>query len=126
MRLALALFLLSAAASADEAVEALWKEKNCVKCHGADRQGQTEMGRKLKVPNFTRPRWQQRNDDDEKLRKVIREGVKEKGKVLMPAFKSKLTPDQIDQLVQHVRAFDPSKPDESAGGEPAKAEPETR
>ena len=108
MRLAASLALLTLLASGARAGEidakALFTEKNCAKCHAADGTGQTEMGKKNHSPNFTRPRWQERHSDEE-LKKAIVEGVKEEGKVRMPAFRSKLTDEQIEALIAYVRAF---------------------
>ncbi len=90
------------AARADEAQDN-W-EARCQKCHGPDGRGKTQMGKKVHMPDFTKARWQKRHDDGEIL-KMINDGVEEKGKRLMPAFKEKLTADQIDALVAYVRAF---------------------
>ena len=118
MRFLIAVLLLSTPAVADEDVKALWKEKGCIKCHGEDGRGKTDAGKKAHAPDFTRARWQERHEDDE-LRKAILNGVKEKGKVVMPAFKKKLTPEQVDQLIAHVRGFGPK----AAPTEPAAEQP---
>ena len=106
--LALAALFATAARADDLDVKELWKEKNCAKCHGNDGMGQTPMGKKNHSPNFTRARWQQRHDDAE-IKKAIIEGVVEDGKRKMPAFGSKLSPEQIDALVGHVRSFGGAK-----------------
>jgi mono/diheme cytochrome c family protein len=118
--IALAALALSSPTLADEDVTALWKEKNCVKCHGEDGRGKTDAGKKAHAPDFTRARWQERHPDDDELRKAVLNGVKEKGKVVMPSFKNKLTPEQIDLLIAHVRAFGPdAAPTEPAAKQPA-------
>ena len=77
----------------------------CVKCHGEDGRGDTEKGRKLKAPDFTSSKWFDETTDKEIL-ETIRNGVKnKKGKLLMPAFRSKLTAGQIQTLAGYVRTF---------------------
>jgi len=104
--LALCFATLATAARADEDVDvkALYKEKNCAKCHAVDGTGQTPMGKKNHSPNFTRARWQERHSD-EVIKKAIIEGVVEDGKRRMPAFGNKLDAGQIDALVAYVRTF---------------------
>jgi cytochrome c6 len=84
--------------------EALWEAK-CSKCHGLDGKGHTKTGARYKIDDFTSAKWQKEMDDKE-IRKTIEEGVKsKKGKVKMPAFKGKLSDDQIAALVAYVRSF---------------------
>jgi mono/diheme cytochrome c family protein len=76
-------------------------EKRCVFCHAADGTGRTKKGKQLKAPNFTSPRWQLHTTDEE-IVKAITDGIP---KHKMPAFKDKLTPEQIQSLVPYSRAF---------------------
>lgn len=94
---------LGAAAWADGADDF---KKKCASCHGADGKGQTKMGRKLGVPDFTDAGFQAKFSDDQ-IEKVITDGVKsrETGKQVMKPFKDKLSADQIHALVEHVRSF---------------------
>ena len=73
-------------------------KKNCIACHGEKGEGgRVEIeGRKLKVPNLRQ--GQALNHTDEKLIKQITEGDDE-----MPAFKDKLTPEEINDLVRFIR-----------------------
>jgi len=83
----------------------LFAKSKCISCHGEDGRGDTDKGRKLKAPDFTSAKWSEETTDKE-IRDTIRKGVKnKKGKVLMPAFKTKLTPEQIEELAAYVRGF---------------------
>jgi mono/diheme cytochrome c family protein len=84
----------------------LWKAR-CSTCHGLDGKGRTRTGKKWKIDDFTRPKWQKAMSDDE-IRRTIEKGVRQKrtGKVMMPAFGKKLTPEEIDSLVGWVRSLE--------------------
>ena len=83
----------------------LFARSKCVTCHGEGGRGDTDKGRKLKAPDFTSAKWSEETTDKE-IRDTIRKGVKnKKGKVLMPAYKTKLTPEQIEELATYVRGF---------------------
>jgi mono/diheme cytochrome c family protein len=83
----------------------VFAKAKCVVCHGEDGRGDTEKGRKLKAPDFTSSKWFEETTDKEIL-ETIRDGVKDKkGNVEMPAFRTKLTPGQIQQLAAYVRTF---------------------
>ena len=78
--------------------------KSCAKCHGEDGKGQTKMGQKLSVKDFTDAKVQT-DLNDEAAFKAIKEGVKDKeGKTLMKAAEG-LSDDEIKALVQVVRGF---------------------
>ena len=86
-------------AAADEfaAIRTVFKD-NCSKCHGETGGGgrvQIE-GREIKVPNLTGAHA--RKPTDERLAAKITNGDDE-----MPAFKDKLTPEQIQELVRFIR-----------------------
>jgi cytochrome c6 len=68
----------------------------CAICHGADGSAQTTMAKNLKIRDFHSPEVQKQSDAD--LTTVITKG---KGK--MPAFESKLTGEQITQLLGYIR-----------------------
>jgi mono/diheme cytochrome c family protein len=84
-----------------EGVADVWKAK-CKSCHGEDGKAKTQMGKKEKIPDMTTAEWQKAHSD-EKIRTVIAEGSKDNAK--MKAFKDKLTPEQIDALVKHIRSL---------------------
>jgi cytochrome c553 len=89
-------------ASAAEAKEN-W-EKHCAKCHGADGKGQTKMGQKLGIKDYTDPKVQESFTDDDAF-KAIKEGLKDKeGKTLMKPTEG-LSDDEIKALVKYVRDF---------------------
>lgn len=73
-------------------------QKNCVECHGEKGEGGTKEleGKKFKVPSLRD--GHALNHTDEKFMKQISEGDDE-----MPAFKDKLTPEEIQGLVRFIR-----------------------
>ena len=89
-------------AQADDA-SANW-DKLCAKCHGKDGKGQTAMGKKLGIKDYTDAKVQEELKDDAAF-KAIKEGVKDKdGKLLMKAVEG-LSDEEIKALVAHVRSF---------------------
>jgi cytochrome c553 len=79
-------------------------DKDCAKCHGADGKGQTKMGQKLGIKDYTDAKVQDELKDDAAF-KAIKEGLKDKdGKTLMKPTEG-LSDDEIKALVQHVRSF---------------------
>lgn len=73
--------------------------KNCQTCHGPIGAGgpvKLEDGTKLKVPNL-REGHAVRHPDSDFLKQI------NKGGDGMPAFKDKLTPQQIDELIRFIR-----------------------
>jgi cytochrome c553 len=87
-------------ALADTAQE-IWNSK-CKACHGEDGRAQTKTGKKEKIPDMTTPKWQGHISDSE-IKKTITEGSDENPK--MKPFKDKLSEQEIDSLVKHVRGF---------------------
>lgn len=89
-------------ASAADAKD-IWKEK-CAKCHGEDGKGQTKMGQKLGIKDFTDAKTQESFKDEEAV-KAIKEGVKDKeDKTLMKPIEG-LSDDEIKSLVAYVRSL---------------------
>lgn len=79
-------------------------EKGCAKCHGSDGKGQTKMGQKLGIKDYTDAKVQAEMKD-EAATKAIKEGLKDKeGKVLMKPAED-LSADDIKALVAYMRAF---------------------
>jgi cytochrome c len=103
LTIGLSVACLSTAASSDAASDF---KKKCAVCHGADGKGQTKMGQKRGVPDFTDAEFQKKYSD-EQIEKTIRDGVtrKETGKQVMKPFKDRLSADRIHALVEHVRSF---------------------
>ena len=80
-------------------------ENHCAKCHGADGKGQTKVGKKLQVKDYTVAAEQAKFTDADAV-KATSEGVKDKaGKERMKGFKDELSAKEIDELVAHVRKF---------------------
>jgi cytochrome c6 len=79
-------------------------ENNCAKCHGADGKGQTKMGRQLGVKDYTDAKVQGEMKDDQMLQRT-KEGLKEGSKEKMPAYKEKLSEQEIKDLIALVRGF---------------------
>jgi cbb3-type cytochrome c oxidase subunit III len=79
--------------------------KNCASCHGEGGKGDGKMGAELKPPpsNLTDAEWKHGTSDGE-IFVVIRDGVQ---KTPMKSFKSKLTTDQIWQVVNFVHSIGP-------------------
>ena len=88
----------------EKKVARLWKAK-CSACHGVDGRGQTETGKKLKVPDFTQPEWQAKTSDDFIRNRVLnglvetRDGVDKE----MPAFKDELQAEHLDAIISLIR-----------------------
>src|SRR5512140_3811922 len=83
------------AASPDE----MYAQK-CAGCHGKDGKGQTAMGKKLNMKDLTDAKVQAAAKDAD-WEKAILEGEKSaEGKMIMPAFKGKVTPEEAKALVK--------------------------
>jgi cytochrome c553 len=78
-------------------------DKNCAKCHGPDGKGDTKMGKKIEIKDFTDAKYQASLKDDAML-KAIKEGVKDGEKVRMKAAEG-LSDEEMKALVTYVRAF---------------------
>jgi cytochrome c6 len=80
-------------------------ENHCAKFHGADGKGQTKVGKKLAVKDYTVAAEQAKFTDAEAI-KVTAEGFKDAaGKERMKGFKDELSAKEIEELVKHVRKF---------------------
>jgi cytochrome c6 len=84
-----------AAFAADGA--AVYKAK-CASCHGPDGKGETAIGKSMKLRSLAAADVQKTSDAD--LTKIISDG---KGK--MPAYKGKLSADEIKALVAFIRTL---------------------
>jgi mono/diheme cytochrome c family protein len=79
-------------------------DKDCKKCHGEDGKGQTKMGEKLGVKDYTDPKVQEAMTDAD-MTKAIKEGVKQDGTTKMKAFGDTLSDDEVKALVKYVRSL---------------------
>jgi len=79
-------------------------EKDCAKCHGPDGKGDTKMGKKLGVKDYTDAKVQAELKDGAAI-KAIKNGLKDKeDKVLMKPAES-LSEEEIKGLVAYMRTF---------------------
>jgi cytochrome c553 len=97
------LFLGVATASYAAEAQANWDE-HCAKCHGADGKGQTKMGKKLAIRDYTDAKVQGEFTDEEAL-KALKEGVKGKEDKLRMQPAKELSEDEMKALVKFVRAL---------------------
>src|SRR5436190_19961298 len=79
-------------------------EKDCAKCHGADGKGQTKMGQKLGIKDYTDAKVQAELKD-EKAIKAIKEGLKDKEDKTWMKPAEGLKDDEIKALVEYMRTF---------------------
>jgi cytochrome c6 len=98
--LAASLLILIPSARADPA--AVFKAK-CAACHAADGSGNSATGKALTTPDLRSDEVQKQTDTQ-----LIDSITNGKGKK-MPAYKGKLTDDQIKQLVGYVRELGKKK-----------------
>jgi len=103
--LILSLALLAGAALSARADDAkVIFEKDCAKCHGTDGKGQTKMGQKLGIKDYTDAKVQAELKDDAAV-KAIKDGLKDKeGKVLMKPAES-LSEAGVKALVAYMRTL---------------------
>ncbi|MGA7916768.1 MAG: cytochrome c [Candidatus Acidiferrales bacterium] len=87
-------FVLSISTRADDSAT-VYKAK-CEMCHAADGSGNTPAGKALKARDFASPEVQ--SETDAQLTEILTNG-----KNKMPAYKGKLTNDQIKGLVSYIR-----------------------
>lgn len=75
----------------------LFKAK-CAGCHGPDGKGATSMGKMLKLRDMS-------SEDVQKQADAALTDIITNGKGKMPAYKGKLTDDQIKQIVGFIRTL---------------------
>ena len=74
-------------------------EAKCVRCHGADGAGRTRMADIVEPPDLTDSAWQ-RQRSDARMTGAVANGLGQ-----MPAFKKKLTRQEIAAAVAYVRTL---------------------
>ena len=94
--------LRKAAAGTSAAREAF--RQHCAKCHGADGSGSPARSLYPDIPDFAAAAWQARRSDAQLLASIL-DG---KGPD-MPAWRTKISKEQAQGLVVHVRAYSPTK-----------------
>ncbi len=101
--LSVAAFILVTITASAADVKETWT-KSCAKCHGEDGKGQTKMGQKLGIKDYTEAKVQADLKDEAAI-KAIKDGLKDKeDKVLMKPAEN-LSDDEIKALVGHMRSF---------------------
>lgn len=86
------------------AASEVWTD-NCARCHGADGTGNTKIGKKMQLKDYSSAAVQAKMTDEE-IETAIRDGVfDENKKERMPGYKEKLNEKQIKELVTEVRGF---------------------
>lgn len=74
-------------------------EAKCARCHGADGAGRTSMADIVEPPDMTDPEWQRRRSNARMIASVTN------GLGQMPAFKKRLTRQEIAAAVAYVRTL---------------------
>lgn len=72
---------------------------NCARCHGGDGMGKTTMGEMTEAPNISDAEWQSRRRTSRMTSSVAN------GRGQMPAFKKKLSKQDIAAAVAYVRTL---------------------
>lgn len=85
--------------SSTKSADVLFKQ-NCARCHGADGRGETAIGKIMNTPDMTDADWWRKQGSNAALARIV-----SNGKGGMPAFKKKLTRQEINSLVSYVRRF---------------------
>ncbi len=103
--LAFAVILVCSPALAGYAAGAktIWADQ-CVKCHGAEGNGATKMGKKLGIKDYTDAKVQA-GFTDEQAFKALKEGVKDKSGATRMKPVDGLSDADITGLVAHVRSL---------------------
>ncbi len=87
-------FFFCAAVRADDSASTF--KAKCAMCHGADGTGNSPTGKAMKVRDLSSPDVQ--SQTDAQLTEIVTNG-----KNKMPAYKGKLTDDQIKGLIVYIR-----------------------
>jgi len=95
--------LIAGAAFAEPDGKALYASK-CTMCHGADGVAKA-MWAKTGVHNFNDAAWQKSKTDADLIKEVT-EGSADKK---MPAYKDKMSAEEIAAVVKHIRTLAPAK-----------------
>ena len=74
-------------------------EARCTRCHGADGAGRTRMAEIVEPPDMTDPAWQRQRSNARMIASVSN------GHGQMPAFKKKLSRQEIAASIAYVRTL---------------------
>jgi cytochrome c6 len=76
----------------------------CSRCHGVDGTGDTKIGKKLGLKDYSSADMQAKMTDDDML-KTILQGATKDGKERMAPYQDKLSADDAKALVAFVRSL---------------------
>jgi mono/diheme cytochrome c family protein len=76
----------------------------CKGCHGENGKGDTPLARKIRAPDFTQAKVQEALKDDA-ITRALRSGVQKDGVVRMKGFGERLSAEEIQALVKHLRSL---------------------
>ena len=93
-----AVFGLAAAMTASAADAKETWTKTCAKCHGEDGKGDTKMGKKLGIKDYTDAKVQAGFKDEDAV-KALKEGLKDKEDKLLMKPVEGLSDDEIKAMV---------------------------
>jgi cytochrome c553 len=80
-----------------------WADQ-CAKCHGTEGKGDTKMGKKLNLKDYSDAKVQE-GFTDEQAFKALKEGIKDKGGATRMKPAEGLTDAEITGLVAYVRSL---------------------
>lgn len=95
--LVLATFAVAGCARDESPGDRVWKKK-CSACHGIDGAGRTRFAKGRPYADLTDGRWRH-GSDRESIRRLVADGDPASP---MPPFGGRLTPEEIDAVVEHV------------------------
>lgn len=78
-------------------------EKECAKCHGTDGKGETKIGKKLGIKDYTNAKVQAELKDEKGVAAILK-GLKDGDKTLMKPTEG-ITEAQAKALVAYMRTF---------------------
>jgi cytochrome c553 len=79
-------------------------EEHCAKCHGSDGKGDTKMGKKLKIRDFSSAKVQAEFTDEQAFEAMKTGLMNDKGKVTMKAIEG-LSDEEMKALVPLIRSL---------------------
>lgn len=102
--LAAGLFAVAASFAAAADAKENWT-KHCARCHAADGSGNTKVGKKQNLKDYTAADVQAKMTDEDMLKAIV-DGVKgDDGKEKMQGYKEKLSEQEAKDLVAYIRTM---------------------
>lgn len=77
---------------------------HCSRCHGEAGRGDTPLGKKLKIKDYSL-KSEQAKFTDKQIVEIILKGKIENGKKVMPAYSEELSKETIESFVPYVRGM---------------------